>query len=119
MKIKSTHLIIYSELTRIISRITYCFSMQHSSERFFGNPAKRVLQFSHAGLWWAGNGTSLSELAGNNYLIGVLEHWSDQNLGFQVSVFRFQLLPLIFLFPDTRNLTPILKYSSKSWALQF
>ena len=26
--------------------------LQHSSERFFGNPAKRVLQSSHAGLWW-------------------------------------------------------------------
>jgi len=85
--------------------------MQHSSERFFGNPAKRVLQLSHAGLCWAGNGTSLSELAGNNYLIGVLEYWSDQDLGFLVSVFRLQLSPLIFLFPDTRNLTPILHLS--------
>jgi hypothetical protein len=47
--------------------------MEHSSERSFGNPAKRVLQLSDTGLWWAGNGTSLSELAGAKYLNGVLE----------------------------------------------
>jgi hypothetical protein len=51
--------------------------MQHSSERFLGNPAKRVLQLSLARLWWAGNDRSLSELAAANYLIGVLEYWSD------------------------------------------
>jgi hypothetical protein len=50
--------------------------LQHSSERFFGNPAKRVLQLTNAGLWWAGNGTSFPELAGANYLTGVLECWS-------------------------------------------
>jgi len=65
--------------------------MQHSSERFFGNPAKRVLQLGHAGLWWAGNATSLSELVGADDLTGVLEYWSGQNLGFrfQCSGFRF------------------------------
>ena len=65
--------------------------MEHSSERSLGNPAKRILQLSDTGLWWAGNGTSLSELAGANYLTGVLEYWSDQKRGFQV-------LPLIFSF---------------------
>ena len=46
------HSITCSELVRIISRITYRFSMKHSSERFLGNPAKRILQFSLARLWW-------------------------------------------------------------------